>query len=205
MQLALFLRERGQGAPRQEDRKMRSAFATILGIVILGAVTMAQRAAYDYDRTVNFAAFKSYAWIPGTNLADELNHQRVQRAIDSQLVAHGLRRAKSPGDADILVAYHVSFDRNLQITAFGGAWAGPRFGGYRSGTATTQQIVSGTLVIDILDAGTMKIVWRGMASSEINPTASPETRDKNIGRAVARIFRTYPQKVVSDPIAAAAR
>jgi len=103
---------------------------------------------------------------------------------------------KVEGDAnpDVLVAYHTSFDRNLRINAFGTGWGGPRFGGLRSGTATTQEILSGTLVVDIVDARTKAMAWRGMASGDVNTTAKPEQRDKNINRAVQKMFKNYPAK-----------
>jgi hypothetical protein len=88
----------------------------------------------------------------------------------------------------VLVAYHASFDENLQINAFG--W-GPRIG-LRTGTATVEKIVVGTLAIDMMDAQTRNIVWRGMATKELDSKASPEKKEKNITKAAERIFKNYP-------------
>lgn len=49
-------------------------FATSLGVALLGTMALAQRVSYDYDRAVDFARFRTYAWVRGTNLNDELNH-----------------------------------------------------------------------------------------------------------------------------------
>ena len=94
----------------------------------------------------------------------------------------------------MLVAYHASFDKNLQIDMFGTGFAGPRFGGMRSGTATTQEIVTGTIVVDVMDSGTRAIVWRGMASKEVNTGAGPEKREKEINKAAEKVFKNYPPK-----------
>ena len=83
------------------------------------------------------------------------------------------------------LAQHVSYD--YDASGFGG----PRFGNV-TGMATTQKVVSGTLVVDMMDARTRAIVWRGFAERDLNPTANPEKREKNITKAAEKIFKNYP-------------
>ena len=173
---------------------MRTTFATAVSLMLLGTLTLAQSVTYDFDRAANFSKFRTYSWVRGTQVPDELNHARIVRAIDSQLVAKGLTRVEATAHPDVLIAYHASFDRNLQINAFGSGWGGPRFGGVRSGTATTQEILTGTLVIDMMDGASRSIVWRGMASSDLNTTAKPEKREKNINKTMEKLFNNYPPK-----------
>jgi hypothetical protein len=174
---------------------MRSiTFATIAGLMLLGTMTLAQSVSYDFDRSTNFSRFNTYAWGRGTELADRLNHQRVVRSIEHQLALKGLVKTATLAHADILVSYHASFDRNLRIDAYSSNWGGPLAGRMRSGAARTQQVVSGTLVVDITDASSTNIVWRGVASSELNPTASPDKRDKNISKTAQKLFKNYPPK-----------
>ena len=85
-------------------------------LMLLGTIALAQSVTYDYDRAANFSNYKTYAWTRGTELTDELNHARVVRAIESALVAKGLARVEPSANPDVLVAYHASFDRNLEIT-----------------------------------------------------------------------------------------
>ena len=168
-----------------------ATFAAALSVTLFGSIALAQSVTYDFDRSADFSKFKTYAWTRGTELTDELNHARVVRAIESQLAAKGLTRVEASANPDVLVAYHASFDRNLQINAWGSGWGGPRFGGLRSGTATTQDIVTGTIVIDLKDASTNGIVWRGSASAELNPGAKPEQREKKINNAIQKVFKNY--------------
>ena len=164
-----------------------ATFATIAGLALLGTIVCAQSVTYDFDRSANFTRFKNYTWVRGTNLSDQLNHQRIMRAVDAQLTARGFSRVET-GNTDVLVAYHASFDKNLQINAFG---SGPRIG-LRSGTATVEEIVVGTLAIDMMDAQTKNIVWRGMATKELDAKASPEKKERNINKAAEKIFKNYP-------------
>jgi hypothetical protein len=163
-----------------------ATFATTACLALLGTMVFAQSVTYDFDRSANFTKFRTYTWVRGTTLGDELNHQRVVRAIDAQLTARGFSRVEA--NPDVLVAYHASFDKNLQINAFG---SGPRIG-YRSGTATVEEIVVGTLAIDMMDAQTRSIVWRGIATKELDAKASPEKKEKGINKAAEKIFKNYP-------------
>jgi hypothetical protein len=52
--------------------------------------------------------------------------------------------------------------------------------------------VTGTLIVDLVDARTGTIVWRGTITKEINPKAKPEQRDKTINRAAEKLFKNYP-------------
>ena len=167
-------------------------FVASASLVMLGTVAIAQTVSYDFDRSADFSKFKSYTWVRGTNLSDALNHNRIMRAVDAQLVARGFSKVETPANADVLVAYHASFDKNLQINGFSSGFGGYRFGAMRTGTATAEEITVGTLAVDIVDATTKTIVWRGTATKEIDVKASPEKRDKNINRAAEKIFKNYP-------------
>ena len=164
----------------------------ISGVALLGTITFAQSINYDFDKSANFAAFKTYTWVRGAAMPDALNNDRIVGAINAQLAGKRLTMVGRQENPDLLVAYHASFDRDLQITGFGTGWGGYRFPGSRSGVARTDEIVTGTLIVDLVDARTKSIVWRGTATKEINMNAKPEQRDKNINRAAEKLFKNFP-------------
>ena len=169
-----------------------ATIVTTLTLAMAGTVTFAQNVTYDFDRSANFSAFKRYAWVRGTALADQLNDKRIVNAIDAQLALKGLTQVAGNENPDVLVAYHATFDRNLQITGFSSGWGGYRFAGTRTGSARAEEITVGTLVVDVVDARTRTIVWRGKATKDIDVNAGPEKRDKNITKAAGKLFRNYP-------------
>ena len=59
-------------------------------------------------------------------------------------------------------------------------------------TSTTREVnyTVGTLVVDIWDASTKKLVWRGTASKTLSDDPSKST--KNINEAMTKIFKEYP-------------
>src|SRR5262249_36552062 len=149
---------------------------TALAMALVSASASAQKTTYDYDKGADFSKLKTYAWTTGHTLQDELNHKRVVGAIDEQLAAKGLTRVEADANPDVLVAYHASFDRNLQINATSNEPYGYRFGGMRTGSARTSEIVTGTLVVDMVDPNTKSMLWRGIATREVDATAKPEQR-----------------------------
>ena len=171
-----------------------TSFACAVAVLCLGTMVVAQQVSVDFDRSADFSKFKTFAWTTGTPVADALNHKRIVLAIEEQLTAKGLAKIAMQTQPDLAVAYHASFDRDLQITGWGSGGYGPFFGAGRSMSARAQQIVVGTLVVDLTDASTNAIVWRGIAASDLNPAASAERRDKNVTKAVAKLFKAYPQR-----------
>ena len=171
-----------------------ATFVTTVSLTLLGSIALAQSVTYDFDRAANFSSFRTYAWVPGTSVDDQLNHKRIVHAIDTQLAAKGMSRADSAASADVLVAYHATFDTSLQISGFSSGWGGYRFAGSRSGSARADEILVGTLVIDMVDAKTKTIVWRGIASKDLDVKAKPEKREKSINKAAEKLFKNYPPK-----------
>ena len=169
-------------------------FVTTVMLAGLAAVALAQQVTYDFDRAADFSAFKRYAWVRGTVLNDQLNHHRIVSAVNAQLASKGLVQVQSDDNPDVFVAYHASFDRNLQITGFSSGWGGYRFPASRTGSARAEEIVVGSLVVDVVNARTKTIVWRGAATRDIDVNASPEKRDKNINKAAEKLFKNYPPK-----------
>jgi hypothetical protein len=180
---------------RNEIHMKTATLMAAMALALGGTSSSAQTVTYDYAKGTNFSTYKSYAWVRGHNLQDELNHQRIVSSIDAQLVGKGLTQVSTSETPDLLVAYHASFDRNVQINAFSSDFGGWRFNSSRTGTARTEEIVTGTLVVDMIDAKTESMLWRGVASRDLDMKASPEKRDKNMKKAAEKLFKNYPPKV----------
>ena len=179
----------------------RLVFAMMMIVVLAPLMVLAQKTSYDFDKTANFASFKTYAHKEGTKVGQELIDARILAAIDAQLAAKGLTASES--SPDVYVVYHVAFDKEKDIstysTGYGGGYGRYGWGyggGWGGGSSTTQvrDILIGTLVIDMADAKAGKLVWRGMGVKEVDTQAKPEKRDKSINNAVTKIFKNYPPK-----------
>ena len=56
------------------------------------------------------------------------------------------------------------------------------------------QAGEGTLIIDMIDASTKQLVWRGSATGVLDENPSPEKVTQNVNNAVAAILAQYPPK-----------
>ena len=137
----------------------------MLGLALASATASAQKVTYDYDKATDFTKVRTYAWVHSREeVQDELNHKRIVAAVDSQFSAKGLTKVQEGGMADVLVAYGVGLDRNLEIEGSSSNWGGPLYRGNRTGSARTQGVVTGTLVVAMADPETKSVIWRGVAS-----------------------------------------
>jgi hypothetical protein len=162
-------------------------------LLTVPAIALAQKVSYDYDKSAPFSQFKTYVLKEGTKVGNPLVDDRITAAIRSELAAKGLTEA---ADADVAVVYHVAFDKRKDITAWN-TGAGPyryRWGGWGTADVRVNEILVGTLVIDVVDAKKGELAWRGIGVKEVDTQAKPEKRDKNIQQAVQKIMKNYPPK-----------
>ena len=174
---------------------------SVIAAVLAPVLVLAQKTSYDFDKSANFASFKTYAHKDGTKVGQELIDARILAAIDAQMAAKGF--TLSDASPDVFVVYHVAFDKQQDISTYSTGYTGGygRYGwgyggGWGGGSSTTQvrDILIGTLVIDLADAKAGTLVWRGMGVKEVDTQAKPEKRDKSITNAVTKIFKNYPPK-----------
>jgi Domain of unknown function (DUF4136) len=174
--------------------KMRIATFAMIVSLTLATTALAQTVTYDYDSAANFASYKTYAWTRGTELADELTHARVVRALDAALAAKGLARVEPNARPDVLLAYHASFEQDLEISGATHGWGPVGLGADRLGYARIQPLLVGLLLVDISDAQTSAIVFRSFANSDVRLSDKPEIRDRKIAKAARKMFQNYPPK-----------
>ena len=182
---------------------MRRMLPIAMAAVLMApALAAAQKVSYDYEKSANFAAFKTFALKEGTPVGQPLIDQRIVAAIEAELTAKGL--TKSETNPDLVVVYHIAFDKQKDISTFSSGYGGGYGpygygwgGGWAGGTTQTQvrDILIGTLVVDIADAAKKQMVWRGMATKQVDAQTKPEKRDKNIANAMKKIFKNFPPKV----------
>src|SRR5262249_24748065 len=127
-----------------EDKEMRIAtFATGVCLALLGTISLAQSVTSDHDGSAKLSSYKTYAWTGNAELSGETDHARVVRAVDVAPATTGLARVDPGANPDVLVAYHVGLERDLQTVESGSGG----LGGRRWGSMRVRPILVGTLVV----------------------------------------------------------
>lgn len=150
---------------------------------MLAMPAFAQTVKVDYDRDVDFSTFKTYAWQEGRSGANPLVDKRIVQAIDAQLSAKGWTRVESSPNA--LVTYRAAINGRRQLNAWG---HGPRWSGM--GTITEEMIYTGQIVVDISEAASERLIWRGLATDAVSDKA--DKNEKRLNEAIAKLFKQFP-------------
>ena len=148
----------------------------------------------DYNPGTDFSKYKTWAWHETGDVKDSLWRQRIQTGVAAELSRKGLKENDS--NPDLWVAAHTRLDEQTQINTYNTGWGYGWGWGYGAGmtTSTVQQIPVGTLIVDLVDANQKQLVWRGTATKTLNPDSSPESKQENLQKALAKMFEGYPPK-----------
>ena len=115
---------------------------------------------------------------------------RIEGAVEKQLAAKGLQRASS-GSPDLLIHYHASIDQRIDVNQT------EREYNYCQTTNCDSWVVNyeaGTLVLDIVDAKTNKLIWRGWAQDSVaDVLKNPDREAAKIDEAVTRMLARLPR------------
>jgi len=173
---------------------MKFTTRLLLSVGFLLAISWAhgQDIHYNYDRTANFAGYKTYQWVDlSAGVPDPLIDQSIKRAIDEQLAAKGLTKVEK--DADVYIGYQAVISMEKRLNMWGtsdGPWGGGGWG-TRTAQAETSSVPVGLLVVDLYDP-TRKLVWRGDATKTIDLKKDPDKNYRNLQKVMAKLFRNYP-------------
>lgn len=174
-------------------RLQRMAVA-LIGMMFLSAgISSAQQVKTDYDRAADFAQYKTYSW-EHVKTKDPLFVDRIKNAVNATLAARGWTQVETGGDISIVAIQMTSNQQTLNTfyNGFGGGWGWRRFGGGGIGeaTTTTETYKVGTLVVDLFDAKTKKLLWRGSSSDTLSNNSDKNI--KNLDKGVEKMFKQFP-------------
>jgi len=170
----------------------RTTICTLFFLILMGSA-FAQKVQTDFDHQANFSQYKTYSW-QEIKPANSLWDARIKSAVDAQLAAKGWTQVDSGGDVAVVAIKTSQTQRTLQTfyDGFGGGWGWRRFGGggFGESTTTEQDYKEGTLVVDLYDAKTKQLIWRGSAQDTVSDKATQN--EKNLDKGVAKMFKAFP-------------
>jgi hypothetical protein len=171
---------------------MQSILRRVLPVAAgLVAIAFAAEVKTDYDHKADFSRYRTYSWL-SAKASNPLWEDRMMGAVDSQLAAKGWTKVASGGDASVAA---VGTTKNEPtFTTFYNGMPGWYWRGWGTTTATTTVDYEkvGTLVVDVFDSSTKKLVWRGVAQDTLS--SKPEKNDKKLEEATEKMFDHFPPK-----------
>jgi len=170
--------------------------AVAAALSLVGAGAFAQDVKVDYDKAADFTKYKTFAIKLGTSWNNPLSEKRVLAEIQQGLTEKGWTATTDDAKADAVVVLHGATEKQKSLNTFysggygGYGWRGGWGGGMSSSTTTVDEYTVGTLVVDIFDAKSKQLVYRGTASDEISN--KPEKNAKKLAKASDKLFKDFP-------------
>lgn len=177
---------------------MRTLTALVTAVAALALSACASMNVSSHiERNVAFSNYVTFDWGPPDNLPvgdprldnNPFFNDRVQGAIEKQLARKGYERAVA-GQADLLIHYHAAVNQKLDVYSVDNRY------GYCYGNCEPQVVdyEQGTLVVDIVDAKTSKVVWRGWAQDTMNGIIDNQARlEKQVDEGVTKMMLRLPR------------
>ena len=188
-------------------------FFIIVVLLLAGVFGCSPKVHVDRDESTNMTMFHSYKFVDGgsdtienknfnplykSSLVDKALHDEIEKQLNSRGL---IKKNKSP---EMLVAYHTYAQEKEGAgnahypMMYGGLgwqyypWGANQQIGYWDGYNNAAfQYTEGTLIVDIINAKTKVLVWRGSVSDAVT---NPEDLHNKATAAVKQIFKKFPLK-----------
>ena len=156
----------------------------------------------DFERGFDFSEYKSYAWLPETDKPyglkdnDLLDH-RIRDAMVRHFDSKGYKLLKDEVP-DFYISYQMSVEQRVSSSNVSGGIAIGSGGYSRVGTigimTSPQARVydQGKLHIDVTDAASGNLVWRGLSTQQMSQHSDPEKMTEIINETVAAVMEQFP-------------
>ena len=159
----------------------------------------------DVDRSVNFNAYKTFTWGPSEIKVDDptynsgLISKNIRTTVENELAKRGIM--KDDRNADFVISFKTYTKEKQQSMGnpypvypffpyrfypFGLGWVYSYGVNYGPRNLT---FMEGTLIIDITDAQTQDLVWRGSVKGNVD---NVKTLERQIQKGIKAIMKKYP-------------
>ncbi len=166
-----------------------------LGALVLAAGCASMNVNSYVERGYVLNRFHTYAWSPAPAAAtgdprldsNPFFDQQLRAEVEVQMAKRGFER--TAGMADLLVHYHVNMIQRIESKDLD-----EQYGSCDKGNCRADVFDSGTILIDLIEPHTEKVVWRGWAEGAMDGVVDNQAwMEAKINQAVTRIFERLPR------------
>lgn len=170
----------------------RTAGLFVVVALVAGCASMSVTT--EHSRGVDFSKFETFQYQDSDmSVADTSStaHKRIVDAIKRQLTANGLTETDSQPDLFVTYYGESTGDTVVDSSDLGYA-ANTQF--YRAGnlsqSTSIMRFERGTIVVDLWDAPTHELIWRGQVEKSLS--RNPDANLAKIDEGIAKMFRSFP-------------
>jgi hypothetical protein len=180
--------------------KIKIALCAML-MWITSAIAVGQTVSVNYNHSQSFAAYHTYAWasnnanqiqnsilaqVDANQIQNSILAQVAQTDIDNAMSAKGFTKVTEDKNPDIILLASGGMKQQTSYSAWGMRGIGGGMGGI-----TPQQNVEATLIVDLHDAKSQSLVWRGIAQDTLSNNGNKN--QQAVQNAVNKMFKQWPK------------
>jgi hypothetical protein len=170
------------------------AAMSMTAAAVIGSISPAVAAPTTGNQTAA-SRYVTYFVLDGNSSGSPSIDQLIEEEVATALADKGLV-STAPEQAEAVVVIHVATPVRNSIAAFYEGWGGWEWRAQPLSTPTARDhYKAGALVVDVFDAWTKQLIWRGSADDAAPSDATPGPGNSNVHavkRAIARIFKSFP-------------
>ena len=184
---------------------MKQTYRLIAVVFLIFIITACSgiQVSQDFEQGFDFSGLKTFAWDAndenqwGIASSNELVDRRIRSAIESTLTSRQFNQVDA-ARADFLVLYNLVVEQRISSSNVSGGVSMGRSSGGRHGSigissgSQVRTYEQGTLMIDVVDVASDKLVWRGVSSQALPDLSDPQRLTDHINATVTKILAQFP-------------
>ncbi len=179
-------------------RRLANLAAVVIAAVAAANCATTMSVSSHVENGLDFSRYRTFDWGPADVLPtgdprldqNPFFKDHVQGAVERQLFARGIELSAA-GAPDLLIHYHANITQRIDANRVDRAY------GYCSGgncPADTVEYEAGTLVLDVIDARSNRLIWRGWSQNSVEDLLDdPDRMARTIREAVTRMLERLPR------------
>jgi hypothetical protein len=151
------------------------------------ALAVGQQVSVNYNHSQDFTQYHTYAFENNNpnQIANSILAQAALSDVNTALQAKGLSKVDQSANPDLIMLLSGGLQQQTSYSAWGMRGIGGGMGGI-----TPQQNVVGSMVVDLYDAKSKQLVWRGIGQNTLSNNGSKN--QQTVDNAVKKMFKQYP-------------
>ncbi len=170
------------------EGSVKKILAILASMLLISVAALAQQVSVNYNHSQSFAQYHTYAW--GSQNQNQIQNsilaQVAQQDINNAMQAKGLQMVQESQNPDLILTANGGLRQQTSYSAWGMRGIGGGMGGI-----TPEQNVEGTMIVDLYDAKSKSLVWRGIAQNTLNNNGNKN--QQMVEKAVQKMFKQWPK------------
>lgn len=176
-------------------RTLTRSLAVVVALALSGCASMTVSS--HVERGVSFTDYKTFDWGAPDNLPvgdprldnNPFFNDYLQGTVERRMAAKGYDRVAAGATPDVLIHYHANVHQRVDVYE-----ADRQYDYNYDGGSQVVEYDQGTLVIDMVDTKTNKVIWRGWAQDTMTGIIDNQDRlEKQVDEGVTKMMLQLPR------------